>query len=435
MRKRTRPTITARPVVAAAIPPGVRPVVPGLRKALLGVGPAPLAAAAILLAAVGCGAGADREAGASVRTDSAGITIVTRPGPDLPVTLSLQVAFRLGGSDERPEEAFFQVGPNSVGVDAAGRIHVLDASANRLQVFDAAGVHLRTLGRPGQGPGEIGIPGGLTVSPDGTVAVMDFSRRGFVRWDADGRGLPGEPFPPGYFGGFVRQTGDATYFPVQVPGEGGGGPSDALIRIAGPDTVRLVRLPVPERRAIQLESCGMSFSGMVPLFTPTLRWAAAGRRVAVVAGPDYDVLVMEEGRPVMRVRRDVAPRPATERLALAEVGEGMQVRTEDGVRVCDPREVVEQRGFAPVVPVVDRVALAPDGSLWVKRTGTDEEGAGEVGREAGRVDLFAPDGSYLGTLPSGSPFPIAFFPDGRIAAAETDALEVTRLVVYRVEGA
>jgi hypothetical protein len=136
------------------------------------------------------------------------------------------------------------------------------------------------------------------------------------------------------------------------------------------------------------------------------------------------VALFEGTREIRRIRRALPPRMTSDRLGLEEVGEAMRIQTESGERVCDSREVVEQRGVASVIPAVGRLALAPDGGLWVERGG--------VRGEPRAIDLFTDEGIYRGTLPEGTPFPIAFFPDGRIAAPHTDELEVTRLVVYRV---
>jgi hypothetical protein len=46
--------------------------------------------------------------------------------------------------------------------------------------------------------------------------------------------------------------------------------------------------------------------------------------------------------------------------------------------------------------------------------------------------LFTPDGDYLGTLPPGAPFPVAFPEADRLAAVERDALGIASLVVYRI---
>ena len=127
----------------------------------------------------------------------------------------------------------------------------------------------------------------------------------------------------------------------------------------------------------------------------------------------------------MLVRRDVPPRDATPELAQREVGDSMRVR--GGTLRCAiaPEAVVEARGFAPVIPLIRSVSIARDGSLWVERT--------TPRNDPPLVDVFSPDGEYRGTLPAGSPVPIAFFPNGDIAASEksTDD-DVERLVVYRV---
>jgi hypothetical protein len=381
-----------------------------------------LLAAALLLG--GCGGSDAAETGTIVR-DSAGIVIVSHEGTDRPAGLEFVEEFRLGGSDARPEEAFFQVGPGTIGVDDEGRIFVLDTQGRQVVIFDDAGRHLRSVGRSGGGPGEFGFPIGLTVAPDGGFGVMDVSKRGIVSFSLEGEILPTVPFPAGYFGGILHRTDDGFVSQQQLVEAGAA--SDLLVRITGTDTVRVVRADRPELRPIQLESCGMGFSGMPPVFSPTLRWAARDETIVAAITARYELSIFHGDTEARRIRRAIPPRPASERLAVEELGEGMTVGLGDGRRVvCDSREVVEQRGFAPVIPAVGRIAIDRDGAFWVQRGGLQGEPRA--------IDLFNADGEYQGTLPPGTPFPLAFFPDGRIAASHTDDLEVTRLVVYRVEG-
>lgn len=86
--------------------------------------------------------------------------------------------------------------------------------------------------------------------------------------------------------------------------------------------------------------------------------------------------------------------------------------------------VHEKQGFAPYLPMVKRLAYAPDGTLWVQRY--------TVAEEPQPVDIFDPDGRYLGTLPDGSPFPVGLLPDGRILVSEKDQMDVERVVVRTV---
>jgi len=389
---------------------------PGLKLSCLG----PLVVGILLSA--GCDSSA--EVHGTVVSDSAGISISTHQGNDQPATLRFQEEFRLGGSDSRPEESFYQVGSGTVGIDSEGRIHVLNPDAHRVDIFDGRGNHLRTVGRAGGGPGELGRPFGLSVSPSGGFAVTDVSKPGFVGFGPDGEILPTVPFPPGFFGGPVHRFEGGMIVTVQERPEGSTRLEDVLLEITEDDTLRITRLQRPEMVPIELTSCGMRFSGMPPMFSPTLRWTARGDRVAAASSAEYDIGIFEDGRPVRRVRRSVEARPATERLAIEELGEGMSVGTEAGTVVCDPTEVVRKRGIAPVIPAIGRLAFAPDGSLWVERGGVRDEPR--------PIDVFSSDAEYRGTLPPGSPFPVAFFPDGRFAAADTDELDVTRLVVYRI---
>ena len=85
------------------------------------------------------------------RVDSAGVEIVTYAGPDVPLAWSFDSLFALGGADSGPQ-SFYQVN-GAVGGDADGNIYVLDTSAKRIVVFDSAGTFVRTMGRPGGGPG------------------------------------------------------------------------------------------------------------------------------------------------------------------------------------------------------------------------------------------------------------------------------------------
>jgi len=154
-----------------------------------------------------------------------------------------------------------------------------------------------------------------------------------------------------------------------------------------------------------------------------MRWSPINDGVVVATSSAYEVALYQDYGIIRILRRSIEPEPATREAAIEEVGDGMRVSFPGGIRVCDPEEVVEQRGLADVIPVIDELAAGPQGSLWVKRS------AGPTA--SGPIDVFRADGTYHGTLPEGSPLPVAVIGD-RIAAIETDDSDVQRLVVYRV---
>lgn len=298
-----------------------------------------------IAAVAACG---DAGGGRSVMTDSAGIEIVSYNGPDHLLPAELAEEFRLGGSETDPQQSFFNVSAATIGADAESNIYVFDREGGRIIAFDSRGRFLRSMGRSGEGPGEIGLGFAVIVKPDGTAGVLDVSKRGVVWFAPDGEPLPIQPTPPEYYGGTVATMGDAFIFPVQrITSDDN--VTDALLRVDvrsdGADTATLVVQPPNEMKPVHFPSCGMSISGMPPIFAPTMRWAANSVHVTAALGAAYDVVLYDGARLIRRIRRDREPLPATEQLAIQEIGEAMQVRVEGGVLRCEPREVARVRGF------------------------------------------------------------------------------------------
>lgn len=95
------------------------------------------------------------------------------------------------GEALNPEEAFYQ--PTSVESDADGNIFVLDRGDPRIQVFDREGNYLRTMGREGQGPGELARPSYL-VATDQYLVVRADTRR-LSTWTLDGEHVQDRQLP------------------------------------------------------------------------------------------------------------------------------------------------------------------------------------------------------------------------------------------------
>ena len=379
---------------------------------------------AIVAAALGalnaCRAEGDRVVLAE-RVDSAGVELVINRGPDRPITQTFTPRLRLGGKDEGPE-SFFRVGRGRVGVDGTGNIHVLDFDAKHVVVFDSTGKYLRTLGGAGQGPGEMQFPNTIAVTSDGRVSVLDFAKDGMIQWGPDGSILPTARIKAESPPQDMVLTDDGviyswTDFSRDAPTE-----RTLLQRERGDSLELLASLDRPQSKMAQFRNCGIRMR-LPPLLSPELAWSAHGSRVAVISGTDYQIAVHDGGKRML-VRRDIAPQPATLDIAQREVGDSMRVSGGSLRCAIPPAEVAEVRGFAAVVPAVRNVVVAPDGGLWVRRGGPR--------LEAAPIDRFDRDGNYLGTLPAGTPLPIAFMPNGDIVAAEKDKeSDVERVVVYR----
>lgn len=114
------------------------------------------------------------------------VIVVTNPKEPLYKTPVLELIedLSLGGPSAQGDNAFEQI--RQVVVDDAGAIYVLDQQASHIKVFDAAGHYLRTIGRKGQGPGELEYPMSLSLNrAKGELAVL-LQTRGLVIFRTDG---------------------------------------------------------------------------------------------------------------------------------------------------------------------------------------------------------------------------------------------------------
>lgn len=387
-----------------------------------------------LVSILGCGGGAGSAAVEATRTDSAGIEIVTSPGEDRALTWRLEPLFALGGEDEGPE-MFTRVHSATVGADTASRLYVLDPRAFRVVVFDSDGTVLRTMGSEGEGPGEMQIPADIAVASDGTVRAFDFGKGALVGFGPDGSPLPRVPFgyPPD--GGRSRHLAAAGKgLLVATPFRDTTGVFELLaFEPGGTDTVVVASVVQAPRTFVTYECVGLR---QPRIFEPTLVWATWDDRVAVARSTRYAVdVTAPDGSPIRWVRRPIEPVPATEEAALADLGEGMEIQVAGRPCEISAREMVDGRGFADVVPVISNVVLGPTGELWVERRRVGGRGSSATrtgSPPAGPIDVFNPDGAYVGTLPEGTPSPLLLLPDDRVAYAERDALDIERLVVARI---
>jgi hypothetical protein len=132
-----------------------------------------------------------------------GITVVRNPkepmyGEDV---LSLEEELSIGEKEGSEEYMFSQI--IDLGVDDGERIYILDFQEAHIKVFDKKGEYLRTIGKRGQGPGEIQRPMNLIITPGGQILVNDRGAR-FLHFFT----LSGE---------YIRSISQATTFHLSRP--------------------------------------------------------------------------------------------------------------------------------------------------------------------------------------------------------------------------
>lgn len=335
---------------------------------------------------------------------------------DQPLDWHLEPRWIIGGADNRQvalsELARFQVAADS------SAVYILDHPGARVFVVSRDGLVTDTLGRHGGGPGEFEDPWALAPLHGGGVGVVDLGARHLARWSPDLH--PGDVVP-------IRGAMDHPQLAVigsqllfVVNGQGADGRNQYQLIADGParsDT--LARLVKPERRFGDLPTCDARHISLVPLFTPTLRWSERDGLLAVADGAEYRVRLLRDGAQVAELTRPLPPIRATEAFA-----ESAAADWRFNSCLVPPAEVVRATGYLPVIPVIEEVAIGPDGIVWVLRRGSDRSGP--------RIDLFQASGAYLGTLPPSTPFPAAFLDRDHLITVEADTDEVPRVTLYRL---
>ena len=124
-----------------------------------------------------------------------------------------------------PEQGFGRV--LAVAADADDDIYVLDLFAQQVFVFDSGGAYSHSIGRPGEGPGELSDPLGIGVGPRNRVWVSEQGTARVSIFESDGTFLAAIPRPwrggTGVWDRPVDADGNYTDWMLRFPGEEAGG--------------------------------------------------------------------------------------------------------------------------------------------------------------------------------------------------------------------
>lgn len=357
-----------------------------------------------------------------------GVTPVTNPGPppaarlDLVVSIGPKSLTDMGSPDEFGRVSSVALGPNK-------EVFVADRLNSEVRVFGRDGVHHRTFGRRGEGPGEFRSLNSLAWSGD-RLLTFDPDQGRIGQWSAAGE----------YLGQWRTQTGVTgqsdlvRFYPV--------GPDEVFVyallsdqryqrhfvglnsRGETGDTIAWLRGPSsgpPAYIECQYERSLAFFE--VPFAPRFLQHPGPGGVLYSALTSDYRIFVTRsDGTEVLRL----IERPMTGesfstaewRSANAEYREWREARKGAS---CDPREPTRP----DAKPFIEDLFVAPDGKLWV-----------EVVRAAGnRWEVFGTQGRLLGSVPAPprkEGVAPAFGPDYLLTIRQ-DSLDLDHIDVWRLE--
>ena len=399
-----------------------------------------------LLASCGTrGEGAPQGPWESIR-ESAGDTVVVRTvsGSVWGASARLVQELELGVVDGDPALMFGQIAGLAVGPD--GSIYVLDRQVPEVRVFAPDGTHRLTLGRPGQGPGELRQPdGGLAVLDDGRVLVRDPGNARIQVFAADGSPAAQWPHRGGFFTSnplwVDRQQNVYTQILID-PEVDVGDWRMGLVRIS-PGGAPLDTLPVPrstfEVPSLEARVEGGSSRMSVP-FSPSESWAfhPDGFFVHGVSSA-YRFTLLRPDAP-LQIQRVTAP----VRVLRGE-REEETVRVTESLRRTDPNWRWSGPDIPGTKPAYRGLYVGRDGRVWVMLHQPGIEGDDPAydpnnpnsiedrWKEPLAFDVYEADGRYLGQVTGPMGLGLFVFDGDKVWAVSRDGIGVQRVVRFRLE--
>lgn len=373
-----------------------------------------LALAALALGA--CGETAP-ESDRVLRSDSAGVRIVTSTGPDTALPWRLEAIDVLRDSLGEPW-LFTIVSPQTVITDRAGRTYVLEREP-AIRRFGRDGVYERSIGRKGGAPGEMGFPRSLVQQGD-SLAVFDGERNVIVRWGSDLEPINDVQLR-GVFQGATRaafRVGGAWVERYSYDSA-----SRRTELFADTAAAQALFVLADSSRPKLIQACGGRLAFAMPTwFAPELHWTASGARMLANLGPSYELKLYEGQRLVASVRRDLPSRVPVVADFTSMYPEGLKL----GGCTVPLDDLMQHVGLAAVMPFVHGLALLSDGSIWVQRSVRLAKPP--------VLDVFGSDGAYAGTV-SGYYLPVGLLPNGELLVPQDDedsgGLVISRMQVVK----
>lgn len=357
------------------------------------------------------------------------------------------------------DEATMFGGVSAVATDGE-RIYVADRQVPAVRIYDSQGRHLGDLGRVGEGPGEFRDPASIGILPDGRVAIFDWRLRRLTVFGADGTlARTWEYDGEGFFVGLEVMTDGTPLVRLQeapTEAEVASGTWETRYAVApllDDGTLGAVRRPPDlgyEGVDVTLQvnaGGGARMASMRPgtLFFPAEHWTVRSDGALVAGVSDaYRFEIHARDGTVTAVERYWDPVPVPEERVQ------YQIALVEGVfRQLEPAWQYDRQPPPGTHPAYDDLTTGADGrtllmrSVGSRRLSECVEDPREDFRGAGSqpcwhsdtiVDVFAPDGEYLGELhrPQDLTFGVVYADGDTYLAAVEDEDGLVMVKRYRI---
>ena len=366
----------------------------------------------------GCGSvGAPR---GTLHSDSAGVEIATAVeplwGPDEGWSVGERPALEIGTAIGDPDYQLDDV----VGAVrlSSGDIVLGDGGSGELRRYDSDGSFVWRAAGEGEGPGEHQFLAFLGLLPGDSLVTYDAALTRVQVFDPAGRLARTIPVEPPWRGSIPRRAiGLSGRSLVMALTDGSDMPAGGVVRWPG---IRIATLDLADAviTAVSdfpggeqvIEQYGENIAYVGYDFGKEPQFAVGPGTLAAVDTGAFDVrsIALEDGGTTRILRRDIAPTPVTSAHVDAEIEAYIEANvTYGGVS----REQAERmaRGRredprAPTLPILRSIRLDAAGNLWV-------EPFFGAGIEVGPFEVFAPDGTWLGSVSVPPRLDRGFIPD------------------------
>jgi hypothetical protein len=402
-----------------------------------------------------------------------GDTIVTlvgspRDGGFASAVEELALGFREGS----PAYLFASIADIAVGHDGSMLILELPFRGRAsLRLYDAEGRFVRAVGRVGDGPGEYRTPVAIAVMQDGRFLLLDRLNRRLTVYESSGDFAETWPIPhynvtSGQRNAMTVDSASIIALRFTQPAQGDfleADPAQAVVRIrvggvvidtlaeprlpdldvaitkiaqrGGFTAIGRLRVPYAPRAFWQFSPLGYFVTGVSSRYAIDLR--LPGRH----DGDDASPAIWREGDPILSIRLDVPPVEVAsaerrdQKAHMEDVLRAMEGGTQRGRLMDTPR----------LKPFYQRIHVADDGRIWVRihtkseryapperRTSQGEQVPQLGWRERTMMDVFEPDGTYVGRVQLPDDLRLIRFRGDRIWAVARDEFDVEYVKRYRV---
>ncbi len=369
-------------------------------------------------------------------TDSAGVTIVMNTHDGIwgnGETWTFEEELRFGALEAEPEYQFGQVGWITVGSNRD--IYITDTQAQQVRVFTNDGQYIRTVGGPGNGPGELGRNARyLMVAPGDTLIVPDPTNRRINRYAPDGTALASVPLRP-------EEGRPMRYYLTHS------GVLVAQVRLPLPDTLdHIVAIESSGRFGDTLITFPSGGAGRTPgethQFSPEPMWNVTDSLTVVFGvNNDYRIGMYDRSKTLIRIlAREHEPALVTARDLRAFWSYLDRAWIDAGINPSRLPELHARTHFAEFYPAYYGISIGYQGTIWVQRIQTpsglsDEElerynFLEEFGSQLS--DVYDRDGRYLGVVEMPPRFQPRTFRGDKIYGVWRDELDVQYVMRVRV---